>query len=107
MIHHLKIAPCYYREVAAGRKSFELRKNDRNFKPGDSLILQEYSGALKRYTGREISCDVPYVLHGGGLGLDKDYCILAIVNIKETEWEERLGYKRLSENSWIKEADHA
>ena len=44
MTHHLKILPCYFREVASGNKTFELRKNDRDFKSGDSLILQEYNG---------------------------------------------------------------
>ena len=104
MTHHLKILPCYFREVASGNKTFELRKNDRDFKAGDSLILQEYNG---QYTGHEITCNVPYVFHGGELGLDKDYCILSIANVKETEWHERIGYKKLGKNSWIKEAPNA
>lgn len=105
MIHQIKIAPCYFREVAEGIKTFEIRKNDRNYQQGDKLILQEYNGVLKKYTGREIVCDVPYIYIGGGLGLDKDYCILSITNVKVTDWHDRLGYKPLGENSYIKESE--
>lgn len=103
MIHQIKIAPCYFREVATGQKTFELRKNDRNYKADDKLILQEYNEVLKRNTSQEIECDVPYVFYGGGLGLDKDYCILSITNVVVTEWHKRLGYKQIAENTWIKE----
>ena len=103
MIHQLKIAPCYFKEVATGIKTFELRKNDRNFKAGDKLVLQEYNGILRENTLREIECDVPYIFYGGGLGLDKDYCILSISNVKVTEWHERLGYKQIAEKTYIKD----
>lgn len=82
MDHELKIAPCYFHKIATRIKTFELRKNDRCYKDGDSLVLREYNGVLEKYTGNIITCDVPYVFLGGGLGLDKDYCILSISNIR-------------------------
>lgn len=39
MIHELKILPEYFEAVTSGRKQFEIRKNDRDFKVGDQLIL--------------------------------------------------------------------
>lgn len=46
MIHELKIKPQYYEDIKIGIKTFEIRKNDREFKLGDILILNEYdSGA--------------------------------------------------------------
>lgn len=42
MIHELKIWPQYYCRVANGTKTFEVRKNDRGFQPGDTVILKEY-----------------------------------------------------------------
>lgn len=44
MTHHLKILPKYFEEILAGKKPFEIRFNDRNFKVGDRVELQEYLG---------------------------------------------------------------
>ena len=40
MEHILKIWPEYFILIASGEKNFELRKNDRNYKAGDTLILK-------------------------------------------------------------------
>lgn len=42
MKHELKIWPQYYCRVADGSKTFEVRKNDRGFQPGDSVVLREW-----------------------------------------------------------------
>ena len=42
MTHELKIYPQYYCRVADGSKTFEVRKNDRGFQPGDFVILREF-----------------------------------------------------------------
>ena len=44
MIHHLKTKPEYFQAVINGKKPFEIRYNDRNFKTGDRVILKEYIG---------------------------------------------------------------
>lgn len=77
MIHDLKILPEYFESVLKGVKTFELRKNDRNFKTEDMLKLREYSNG--EYTGREVLKRVTYILEGGSYGLEEGYVILAIV----------------------------
>lgn len=62
MEHELKTWPEYFEEVLNGNKLFEIRKNDRNFKCGDILILREYDPFVKSYTGREIRVKVTYIL---------------------------------------------
>lgn len=42
MIHELKILPQYYCRVADGSKTFEIRRNDRGFQSGDTVILREW-----------------------------------------------------------------
>ncbi len=42
MTHELKIWPQYYCRVADGSKTFEVRKNDRGFQPGDTVVLKEF-----------------------------------------------------------------
>ena len=38
-VHNLKIKPQYFKDVVSGIKTFEVRKNDRNFKVGDLMVL--------------------------------------------------------------------
>lgn len=73
--HELKIRPDYFNAVSEGRKKFELRRNDRDFRVGDIIVLREWTGI--RYTGRSIGCRVDYILEGYE-GLDPDYAILSI-----------------------------
>jgi len=40
--HNLKTWPSYFNEVLSGEKTFEIRRNDRQFQVGDLLILEEY-----------------------------------------------------------------
>ena len=76
MRHELKILPKYYNDVVAGKKNFELRKNDRNFQVGDILVLKEWSGD---YTGRKIEAEVKYILQDcPEYGLDEGYCIMSL-----------------------------
>ena len=59
--HYLKILPKYYRDIEQGKKTFEVRFNDRDFNEYDMLHLQEWCGG--EYTGREIIAQVSYLLN--------------------------------------------
>lgn len=50
--HDLKILPEYYSRVATGQKTFEIRRNDRDFQTGDKLYLREWSVEEGNYTER-------------------------------------------------------
>ena len=60
--HQLKIWPDYFYAVQAGTKTFELRKNDRAFKVGDILVLEEYRPGVGEYTGRVIRKRISYIM---------------------------------------------
>ena len=76
-LHELKTRPHYFRDIQSGHKQFELRKNDRGFKVGDTLWLREWDPEKEQYTGREIYKRVNYML-GGGFGLQEGYVIMGI-----------------------------
>lgn len=94
-VHELKIWPEYFESVEDGTKTFELRKNDRDFKVGDTLILKEWKFDLEKneygeerwsnahYTGRKIRKKITYILQGRnyetqGSGLRKGWVILGL-----------------------------
>lgn len=85
-IHNLKTDSAVFLDVAAGNKSFEIRKNDRDFQVGDTLRLMEteHSGAEMAhgepliYTGAEVIVTVQYILHGPIYGLADGWVIMSI-----------------------------
>lgn len=60
-VHHLKTWPSYFAAVVDGRKRFELRTNDRDFRQGDVLVLQEFDPIFGSLTGVETTVAVDYV----------------------------------------------
>lgn len=66
MIHALKQAPEYFEAVLDGRKTFEVRQNDRDYREGDLLALNEYDE--NGYTGRCCLVKIDYILS------DARYC---------------------------------
>lgn len=74
MEHKLKTLPEYFEAVVNGRKTFEVRRDDRPFADGDTLLLEEWDGS--RYTGRTIKASVGYVLRGEYCR--DGYCVMGI-----------------------------
>lgn len=62
--HDLKVWPEFYDALDNGIKPFELRKNDRDYKVGDTLRLREYAPGPDEYTGRELRRVVIYMIDG-------------------------------------------
>lgn len=83
--HDLKVWPMFYEPLAKGIKTFELRKNDRDFSVGDRLVLREWEpstdgSSTGTYTGRAVVRRVTYVLPGGQFGLPADMVIMSLVH---------------------------
>lgn len=73
--HKLKLAAMFFDDVLTGKKSFELRKNDRNYQIGDILEMREMKDGEP--TGREMEKEVIYIIEGFA-GLEEGYCILGL-----------------------------
>jgi len=83
--YKLKSWPEFFTEIFEGRKKHDMRKcDDRDFKVGDILLLQEYDGDSKIYTGREVEVEVTYITSEktpcawSPTALKQDFCILSI-----------------------------
>lgn len=67
-VHMLKILPEFLAPLSTKEKNFEVRYNDRDYKVGDLLILQEWNPKKEIYTGRWICAQISYILD------DPRYC---------------------------------
>lgn len=85
--HQLKTDPKVFEAMKTGGKNFEIRLNDRDYKPGDMLCLNETkhtghdmrnAGLPLEYTGRRLDQIVVYVLHGPIYGLTDGWVIMAV-----------------------------
>lgn len=60
MVHELKTLPKFFDAVREGKKTFEVRKDDRNFQVGDTLELKKWA-AGGCYSDR-CSVKITYIL---------------------------------------------
>ena len=76
-IHELKTWPPHFAAIWSGVKTFEIRRDDRGYEPGDVLHLREWSPESKSYSGRMLLARVTYLLRHPQF-LPEGYCAMAI-----------------------------
>lgn len=67
-IHCLKISDKYYDAVVYRIKNAEVRYNDRDYRVGDMLVLNEWDG--KKYTGKCVIREIKYMVNLSEIGLE-------------------------------------
>lgn len=83
-VHELKTLGTVWDAVQRGEKTFEVRKNDRFFQKGDTVILRrindEYPHSYTRKDGRclDLIFAIGWMLQGGQFGLEPGYCIFQL-----------------------------
>ena len=85
MVHNIKLDIGFCDLVNNGIKTFEIRRNDRNYQIGDyirfnpvGLFFQEVEHPIKYKTFK-----ITYIL--SGWGLQDDFCALAIKEVDQSE----------------------
>lgn len=66
--HRIKCWPEFFDAIQRDLKRFEIRENDRGFKVGDVIDLQEWEPRTGRYTGRTQRVEVLYLTGWGQPG---------------------------------------
>lgn len=82
--HELKTWRTAFQIMKANLKGFEYRKDDRDYREGDTLWLREtWDGGLG-YTGDELRCVVTYCLRGPLFGVPDGYVIMSVAEVGHT-----------------------
>lgn len=92
--HTLKTLPVYFEAIASGDKNFEVRRDDRGFQKGDTLILQKHDGTKfvdttggrydphTRQWGPLKLCEarrrITYILTGAQFGIEAGYVVMGL-----------------------------
>ena len=76
MTHELKIYKKYLDAILNGEKMFEIRKDDRGFRVGDTLLLKEWDNI--KYSGRELKVVITYILYDNFIGISPGCVALGI-----------------------------
>lgn len=88
--HTVKILPKWFDDVASGKKNFEIRFDDRNYRVGDTLHLHEWERG--KFTGREVTKVINYIYRGDGTyGVSKDCVILGLSDAKAHWIDDSIG----------------
>jgi hypothetical protein len=94
MRHELKTWPQFFARLVDGSKTFEIRKDDRVFQAGDTLVLREYDPSpdkhdcdepgcsQNRYSGKTVVKRVGFVAKGDLFGLNLGpYAVLSLLDV--------------------------
>lgn len=94
-VHELKTWSEGFNAIWYGSKRHEVRRNDRNFQAGDTVILREFQvgepnaadeeAREDRYLGRAIVAKIGHVTQPGKFGLPDDLCVFTIEVILKAE----------------------
>ena len=76
-VHRLKTVSPWFSYVWDGAKNFEVRYDDRGFKPGDMLILSEWDEDTG-FSGRNCARRVEFILSGEQYGVMRGFVVMGL-----------------------------
>lgn len=92
--HTVKCESQYFQKMLSGEMTFQIRKNDRDYQKGDTLVLLEYDPKERCYVtsstlssharnANVITFKITSVFTGHGFGLEPGYCVLSLLDTRE------------------------
>lgn len=96
--HELKTDRLYFQSTLDGEKLFEIRKNDRDFKKGDAVILRETVHSSHRmashnapleYTGRTMKASISSVYGYYNVdGIEKGFVVFGLADLTVINYQD-------------------
>ena len=83
-IHHLKILEKYHKAVEELNKTFEIRKDDKNFQVGDLIIFENVYEDGEHIITPELF-EITYIYRYDGehyFGVEEGYCVMSIEKVE-------------------------
>lgn len=83
-LHTVRSWAHFFDAIAAGKKTHDLRKDDRNYQVGDVLRLERFDNINGHATGETVDVDVTYITNRNApcafssSVVEPGYCILSI-----------------------------
>lgn len=83
-IHILKSWTKFFRPISVGIRTHELRRNDRDFKVGDTIVLCEFDEISNLYSGEQCTVKVTSITSFdepcavSEEALDPAFCVLSV-----------------------------
>ena len=91
MNHTLKIESSSFNHIQEGKKTFEVRYNDRDYQVGDTISFEILEDEVIPSEGYQ-KYHIVYVHHG--LGMIENYVVLAIEELEEDYEEDEIKKER-------------
>ena len=75
-----KIKTKFFVDVELGKRNFDVRLNDRDYRINDLIVLHEVKESLSglQETGKRVSREITSLMYGGTYGIVKGYVIMSI-----------------------------
>lgn len=76
--HEIKCLPAYFQAIRRREKNFDVRRDDRGYQKGDTVVLREWQEGpfTGRFTGNDEHRKIKYILTGGQFGIEPGYVVL-------------------------------
>lgn len=88
--HILKTVAGAWDGIASGEKTFEVRRNDRFFQRGDTVVLRKIDdrGYIQtppgeRFGTMDLRFRIGWMLQGGQYGIEPGYCVFSLDPIED------------------------
>ena len=102
LVRELKTWPEFFKDLANGTKTFEVRRDDRDFQPGDILLLREWDPVTEKHSGREVRRRITYRTPKGSPLAREGFVVFGIKDVAShgSCWPDARPRYQLTDPDW-------